>query len=144
MAELSQTPGSVVKGTPAGTIVATSGEAITAGMAVYFKTSDSRWWKASATTSAATSGSDGLGIALSSAPGAGQQFVVWTSGRINVGATLTIGEVYCVSRTTGGAISLYSDLITGDFPAVLGLALSASILQAPSDGTPFATGVAKG
>jgi hypothetical protein len=48
MADISVTAASVVPGANATLIQSTAGETITAGMAVYLKASDSRWWKAQA------------------------------------------------------------------------------------------------
>ena len=49
-------------------------------------------------------------------------------GLVNLGATLVVGQVYCVSATAG-AICPYADLTTGEFVCILGIATSAALLQ---------------
>lgn len=134
---LTQTPASVVFSTPSTIVSRTSNAAVTAGNAVAADSSGN--WGPAAASSAILSGSSGIGVALDSAPGTGQGFQVWTSGTINLGATLQIGQVYVVSNTSG-AICPYSDLTAGQYVTVLGVAITAALLYSP--GGPIVSGVA--
>lgn len=141
MADLVQTTSAVVAGTPAQTQDGTAGEAIDAGMPVYLKTSDNRWWKAQHDGTAAESGTAGIMISLNTAEGAGQPIKLWRTGQINLGATLAVGEIYCLSATPG-KICPYSDVGAADFVTILGVAITADLLASPATG-PHASGVAK-
>jgi hypothetical protein len=52
---------------------------------------------------------------------------VQTAGNINLGATLTVGQIYVLSATAGG-IAPVADLATGHYPSILGVATTASNL----------------
>ena len=117
-------------------------EVIDIGESVYFDATNNNWGLARATT-AALAGTEGVGIACSCAAAAGQRFLVWRGGDIDVGAVLTVGQVYCISATVGGGkIAPYSDLVAGNFVTILGVATAADNLKAPSGG-PFITDTAK-
>lgn len=135
MADVSITVANVQRST--GAIIETgyaAGETITAGQALYLKTSDLRWWKAQAdgTSAEATFG----GIALHGAL-AGQPLAVQTSGLITIGGTVVVGGVYVVSATAGGIAPL-ADLVTGNYVSIVGYATTAALLQL----NPANTGVA--
>jgi hypothetical protein len=111
-----------------------AGAAIAAGQIVYADPSDSYKIKpANAATTSTTQAPNLVGMALNSAPGAGQPITYATNGDVNVGNVLTTGTVYVLSATTspnnGGLMSLISDLATGNFVAVIGLAISGSTLR---------------
>lgn len=126
MADLSQTATSVAVGTVRKKI-GTAGEAITAGMAVYLKASDQRYWKAQHDGTAAEAAA--VGIALTSPGAAGNEMIVTDgNGTINIGATLTIGETYAVSATAG-AICPNSDVGAADYVTNLGIATTAALLD---------------
>lgn len=139
MADLSITAASVLAGTGATTRRGQAGETITAGQAVYLDTGDSQWKLAdsdSATAAVRGEGSAGLGIALNGASD-GQPITVLTEGPITIGATLTAGVAYYLSDAPGG-ICPVGDLATGDYPAVIGIATSTTVLNVD----PNASGVA--
>lgn len=138
-ADLSQTPGNVVTVSPSTVPQKTSNAAVVAGNCVVADSSGN-YGPGNATGTAVTSGSLGVGIAATSAPGTGQPVLVWTSGTINVGATLQIGEIYVLSKNGGGAISPFADLNTGKYVTILGAGLTAANLGAP--GGAYATQVA--
>lgn len=126
MAELVQTAANVVPGANARKIYVTAGGNITAGMPVYRDNADDNKYKAAIGTSAAAAAA--AGIALNAA-GDGQPLTVQTSGDINIGATLTAAEPYCVSDATAGKIRPLSELGVGDFPTFLGCATTTSNLK---------------
>ncbi len=112
-----------------------AGEAVTQGQPCYLKSSDGKYYKADADLSADASAAAGIVITPASADG---YFVIAESGPVNVGATLTVGETYAVSATAGG-IAPIGDLVTGDYPTILGTATTASKLVLSIN----ASGVAK-
>lgn len=139
MADLIQTPASVIQGSPFQSFTGVSGAAITAGQSVYRKNADQKFYPAQANGSQEQAGQYGGGIALDSAPGAGQYVTILQAGQINLGATLTVGQTYVTSPSgTLGAIAPISDLGTGNYVTILGVAISASILVVPWSG-PFAS-----
>ena len=79
-----------------------AGETITAGQTLYFKSSDSRWWKAANNSTAEVAGSVDYGIAMNGGA-AGQPMIVCTGGDLTYGATGTVGDVAIISATSGGA-----------------------------------------
>jgi hypothetical protein len=124
-ADLSITAASVVQGANPITATGRGGRGLTAGQAVYRKASDGKWYKADC-NSATAEVRVASGIALTGS-GAGQPVVVQTGGQITIGATLTAGTVYYLSGTAGG-IRPVADNTTGDYPQVIGMALSSTVL----------------
>lgn len=125
-ADLSVTAASVVPGTGAVLSTGTAGEALTAGQALYLKAADHKWYKADCNSATAE-----VRVAKAFAitgSAAGQPVVVQTSGQITIGATMTAGVVYYLSGTAGG-IRPVADNTTGDYPQVLGMALSTTVLS---------------
>jgi hypothetical protein len=103
-----------------------AGATVTAGQALYLDTADGKWKLAdnnSATVAARTPG----GIALNGASN-GQPLSVLTSGPITIGATLTAGVAYYLSDTPGGLCPV-ADLGSGEYPTVIGIATSATVLK---------------
>jgi predicted transcriptional regulator len=125
-ADLSVTAASVVPGSGAVLETATAGEALTAGQFVYKKAADGKWYKADC-NSATAEVRVASGVAVNGAA-AGQPVVVQKSGAITIGATMTAGVVYYLSGTAGG-IRPVADNTTGDYPQVLGMATSTTVLQ---------------
>lgn len=103
-----------------------AGEAITPGQPVYLKSSDSKYYKCDSNAGLEESGA--AGIALGYAPAADDYFTMQTAGDIDLGATLTVGEIYVVSGTAGG-IAPCGDLTTGWYTTILGIATTAAKLQ---------------
>lgn len=131
MADLVQTAANVgVSGTTATLSLVQAGEAITQGNSVYLK-SDAKHWKSDAdlTSEAAAA----VGIALTPAA-ADEYFVLASTGKIDVGATLTVGTTYVVSGTAG-AIAPIADLATGDYATILGTATAADELDLKIEAT---------
>jgi hypothetical protein len=125
MADLSITAASVLKGTGAVTSNGTAGATITAGQTLYIDTSDSNKLKlfdanASATTSVLA------GVALHGAS-SGQPISYQTAGPITIGATVALGTIYIGSATAGG-IAPSSDLASGWYTNILGVATSTSVI----------------
>lgn len=102
---------------------AVAGEAMTAGMVVYQKASDGKWYKAQCDGTAEEAGSlRGVGIVLSTADGAGATVsVAMRDAVVQLGAG-TAGTVYFVGGTAG-ALNPSSDLSTTNYstPAAIGI-----------------------
>jgi hypothetical protein len=139
MSDLTQTPANVLAGNPSITGYGLAGAAIVAGNSIYLNT-DGYWYPAQANSTSTVAGGLQCAIALDSAPGAAQPFTYQRSGQINLGATLAIGQVYVVAADNAGAIAPYSDLASGNYVTVLGVAVSSSLLLIPGSG-PLASGV---
>lgn len=116
------------------------GEAITQGMPVWKNTSTNpaKYYKADANASA--SSATAAGIALTACSGDGGNFVLMSGEGvlINLGATLTVGETYCVGATAGQIVPI-ADLASGDYPFILGQATTTALIKTVFSGA----GVAK-
>jgi len=118
MANLSQTAANVAIGSVSTRVrVVQAGESITQGMPVYRLSSDSKYYQSDANASAAASDCDGIALTPAATDG---YFVIVEPGvgaKVNLGATLTVGQTYTVSATKG-AICPIADLTTGDYPTI--------------------------
>jgi hypothetical protein len=126
MAALTQTPGSVLKTAGTQQTLAVSGGTLTAGMPIYIDTSASNVIKACRANAAGTANCDGIALTGSST---GQPVTYASVGDIDLGATLTVGETYCVSDAAAGAIVPIGDLGSTDYVTILGVATTASNLK---------------
>lgn len=123
MADLTQTAANVgVNANNTRTQIVQAGEAITQGEPVY--ENNSKYFQGDASTLAA---SQVGGIALTPAATDGY-FIMATEGKVDLGATLTVGETYYVSDTAG-AIMPSADLSTGEYVTSLGVASAADTLE---------------
>lgn len=101
----------------------TSGAAITAGQVVYKDTSASNVVKlADADLSDAAAVVEGIAI---NDCASGQEVDVCTSGNINPGGTVVVGEVYMASGNAGG-IAPVGDFVSGDRASIIGVGTSTS------------------
>jgi len=125
MTDVSITAANVQKEAGTGFSEGVAGASVTAGQVLYEDATDSHKLKlADANASQATSRA--VGIALHAAA-AGQPLKYLREGPITIGATLVVGQVYIVSATPGG-IAPVSDLATGWFTGILGIAIDADTL----------------
>jgi hypothetical protein len=124
MVDLVVTAANVVKGSRAKVVSGTYGATVTAGQTVYADPADSGRYKLADADSATEAVRATAGIALNSGS-AGQPADVQESGRINPGATVTVGTIYVQSDTPGGIMPA-ADLEAGDYVTVLGVGVSAS------------------
>ncbi len=104
----------------------TAGETITAGMPVYIDTSTGKALKTDANASLLAS--TVRGIATHGASN-GQPLRVQIDGDIAMGATLTVNGVYVAGATAAGDVAPVADLTTGWYGALLGIAISTSVLR---------------
>lgn len=126
MSDLSITAANVLAGSGATTRLGTAGATITAGKAVYLDSSDNEYKLADCDSATAAVRSP-VGIALNGASD-GQPLVVLTEGPITIGATMTAGIAYYLSPNAGG-ICPVADVLTGDYPVILGIATSTTVLD---------------
>ena len=126
MSYLTVIPTSVAAGSAATVKSVTAAAAIIAGDLLY-KPTASTVDVADASDSAAKA--KVVGIALNGGA-VGQPIAFQISGQINLGATLVVGTTY-VSDGTGnpGKIGPEADLGSGDFPTILGIAISTALLE---------------
>lgn len=96
----------------------TSGAAITAGQPVYEDATDGFKLKPCIDSAAATA--NAVGIALNSAPGAGQNVEYIIEGVLDLGVTCASGTIFVVSGTAGG-IAPSADIGDDDYITVLGV-----------------------
>jgi hypothetical protein len=125
MADLTITAGSVIAA--AGATIDRSrsaGATITAGQVVYRSGGEYLLADDNSATAAARSPH---GIALNGAAD-GQPLAVLLDGDITIGATLTAGVAYYLSDTPGG-ICPVADLASGEYPCVVGIAKSTTVLH---------------
>ena len=125
MADLVITPANVVSGNGSRTEDRNAGAAVTAGQVVYLDAADDRYKLADCDGAAPLR--KPRGIALNGAA-AGQPLRIHRSGPITIGAVLAPGTTYYLSPTPGG-IAPIADLSAGDYPTIIGIAISASVLD---------------
>ena len=126
MADLSITAANVVAGSGAKKVTGTAGATITAGQVVYYDSTTSTY-KLADTDSATAAVRSPAGIALNGAS-ANQPVTVLTSGPVTIGATVAVGDVYYLSGTAGG-LAPFADVAAGDYPCVIGICTSTSVLN---------------
>ena len=125
MAYLVITPADVEVQQNASSVLSQFGEAVTPGQVVYRSTADNKYYLADC-DAAATANIAGIAITYAGADSYG--YVFTANGRdIDLGTTMTSGEIYVVSDTSG-SIMPYADLTTGQYLTILGFAKSASLL----------------
>jgi len=125
MADISITAANVVSGSDAVRESGTAGATITAGQLVYLDTSDIKFKLADSNGAAALRVPNG--IALNGASN-GQPLSVQKGGDITIGGTMTAGVAYYLSDTPGG-ICPVADLGSGEYPCIVGIAKSTSVLS---------------
>lgn len=124
MADVSVTAANVAAGAGSTSVYGVAGATITAGQAVYLDSTTSTY-KLSDANAAGTATCDG--IALNGAA-SGQPLKVLTEGLITIGGTVVVGTIYVVSETAGG-ICPTTDLASGEYVSVIGVATTAAILN---------------
>lgn len=125
MANITQTAANVAAGSSATRVqLVQAGEAITQGMPVYLA-SDGKYYQTDANDTAVKAQAKGIAVSPAATDG---YFLMAVDGLINLGATLAVGQIYCVSATKG-AIAPYGDLTTNDFVTILGIATTTALMD---------------
>jgi hypothetical protein len=125
MSDLSITAANVASG--AGAKIDRSRKAAVAVSAGQWGYKDGDTYKLADCNSATAAARVPDGVFLNSA-GAGQPVAVQSAGEVTLGATLTPGTAYFLSGTPGGTRPA-ADNTTGDYPCLVGIAKSSSILR---------------
>lgn len=125
MTDLVVTAANVLPQSGASLETGTAGESLTAGVVVYKKNADGKWYMADC-NSATAEQRVAEAIALTGSA-AGQPVVVQKGGLITIGATVVAGTAYFLSGTAG-KIRVAADNTTGDYPQVIGIAISTTAL----------------
>ena len=112
-----------IDGTNAKTKKVQYGEIVTAGVCVYKKASDGKYWKADR-REAATSDVAGIVVDQNVADGYG---LICTGGDVDVGGELVIGDAYILGDE--GGFSLPVDKASLDTISHLGYAITVNILR---------------
>lgn len=133
MADITVTAANVLARSGATIEQHTAAEAITAGQSIYQSSSNSNWGKAQADGTADESGNTGLGVAVTSAPGASQPLLVFRAGTIKIGGTVATGTHYAVSNTAGG-IAPDSDIGVGGYATMIGIGINTTDIKTPNSG----------
>jgi hypothetical protein len=126
MSDLSITAANVVAGAGAQIANGTAGTTVTAGQAVYLDATTGRYLLAD-NNSATAAAREPDGIALNGAAN-GQPLGVLTKGPVTIGATMTAGVAYYLGDTAGG-ICPVADLASGEYPSIIGIATSTTVLN---------------
>ena len=126
MADISITATAVLAAADAITDNGSAGATVTAGQVVYKDSSDGLW-KLADNNSATAAVRTPSGIALNGAA-TGQPLRVLRSGNLTLNAVLTSGVAYYLSDTPGG-ICPVADLSTGEYPSIIGIATSTTVLK---------------
>lgn len=126
MADLVITAANVVSGDGANISHGYAGATVTAGQPVYRDPTDTKM-KLSDNNSATAAVRKVKGLALHGAAD-GQPLAFQTEGPITIGATLTPGVAYYLGDAPGG-ICPVADLSAGEYPVIIGIAKSATVLD---------------
>ena len=131
MTALTQTAANVAIGSSTTkTKIVQYGESVTQGMPLYQSTADSKYYQSDADVEATA-----IAHVIALTPGSADAYGVVAipatepgKSSVNLGATLTVGETYCVSVTKGG-IEPIGDLLSGDFTTILGIATTTALMD---------------
>ncbi len=126
MTALSITAANVVPAANAVIVYGKAGETITAGQPVYRAAATRKFMKSDA-DSATAEVRKVFGVAVNGAS-LNQPIAIQKGGDLNPGATLVVGEIYCLGETAGGIVPK-GDQSTGEYVTVIGVATSASNLK---------------
>lgn len=124
MTDLVVTAANVAPGLNAVLDTANAGAAGTAGQVAY-RDAASGTFKLTDCDLAGAKQADGI---IVNGSASGQPVTVQKSGQVAIGATLVKGTCYYASATAGG-ICTFADLVSGDAVILLGIAISASVLD---------------
>lgn len=126
MVDLVITPGLVIATGNVRIVQRVAAATITAGQMVYDVSASTTAGLADSNSATAAARTP-IGVALNGAS-AGQPLAVATSGDITIGATMVAGVAYYLSDTPGG-ICPVADVLAGEYPCVVGMAISTTVLR---------------
>ena len=126
MADISVTATAVLPATGAVIHTGIAGGTIVAGQPIYEDGSASSVLKAAQGTTAVLA--NVVGIALNGGA-IGQRIQYIKTGNLTMNAVLVAGQTYVVSAAAAGGIAPIADLGSGNFPTILGIAISTTVLK---------------
>lgn len=126
MTDIAITAANVVAGSTATTETGVAGASITAGQVVYLDETTGKYGLAD-TDSATAAVRKPRGIALHAAS-ENQPLKICKAGPITIGGTVAAGVAYYLSGTAGGICPI-ADVATGDYPSIIGMGISTSVIQ---------------
>jgi hypothetical protein len=126
MADLSVTAANCVPVAGARIDYGISGGTLAAGKPIYLEASSNTWKLAD--NNAATEEVRWARALCLTGSSAGQPVAYMREGDVTLGATMTAGTTYFLSDTAGG-ICPAADLASGEYPCVVGVANSATVLR---------------
>lgn len=126
MADISVTASAVQRTDTTVVLSGIAGSTITAGQPLYKDAADANSLKAGIATAAATAAI--VGVAAHGASD-GQPIKYYGRGDVTYNAVLTVGTVYVASASAAGGIAPVSDMTTGNFVTILGVATSTTNLK---------------
>lgn len=126
MVDIVITGANVLPGSSAKISNGTAGVALTAGQVVYLDDLENKY-KLADNNSATVAARTPVGISLNSC-GINQPVAVLEQGPITIGSTLVAGVAYYLSDFPGG-ICPVADLLAGEFPSIIGIATSTTVLK---------------
>jgi len=131
MADLSQTPANVARGsltTPTQNVE--YGEAVVQGQPLY-RSTDSKWYRCDANDGVAKAVVGGIALTPGAANSGGTIALPSSTpgaSLVNLGATLAVGTAYCVSATVG-AIAPIGDITSTQFVSIIGIATTTALID---------------
>lgn len=129
--DITVTAANVLAGSGATLKTVVAGATVSAGVSLYKDPADDKYKLAYAGSDSTADQRACDGIALGGASDGQPLVIVEPSGggNIDLGATLDVGHAYVVSPAGEGGIAPISDLATGDFPIIIGIATAADNLR---------------
>lgn len=102
------------------------GEAVTQGQVGYQDGTNKKYYKADSNGAAATNAAATV-VFITAASTDGFALVLKAGGKLKANAVFTKGQVYCVGSTAGAIVPI-SDLTTGDYVTIVGVADSTTTI----------------
>lgn len=135
MVDLVITATSVTADINNGTVTRPAGATIAAGQMVYLVAATGKWALADAdSATAAARVPDGIAL---NGGAANQPIMVKTKGEVTMNAVLSAGVAYYLSDAAG-AVCPVADLASGDYPCIVGIARSTTVLTLGIQASPVA------
>ena len=127
MAALSITAANVAASTGAKIAAGTGGETFVQGKSMALNATTGEWMLGQCDGTTSEAGLSGVGVALN-AGGDGQPIDVQTEGEITIGATVTVGAIYCLGATAGDIVP-FGDLVSTNKITILGVGISTAKIK---------------
>jgi hypothetical protein len=126
MATVTITAANVIPTSTGSRSIVQLGVAVTAGLFLYLKSSDNKWYKADATTAEKAGNSSPNRIKMALSDGAINQYIAAAdpASTVDVGSVVSKGRYYVLSATAG-KMANEGDLVSTNYVTLMGYALDA-------------------